>query len=390
MERVLFAVPRMIHPAVSGGETRVLGLLKPLAKRWAVTVATFAEPGAEKEAAAAALDLETRTGIKTLLVPRTPGAAARASASLPEIARSHFDPAMEEALVRAARDADVAVLEFTQMLQYARPLAQVVPVVGVEHDAGILSAERSYLRGAGDDESRRAADYLRRELAACRLVVALSEEDARLLAPLAGGSPVRVVPSGVDLAALPFKDAKGRDRRSVVFVGHYPHFPNEDAAVRLAKEVMPALRARVPGARLTLVGSRPTPVVRGLASADVTVTGTVHSVRPFLDEAGVFVAPLRLGRGLKGKVLEAFASGVPMAGTRVAFEGIPGADDGTTALVADGAEPLAAAAARLLTDVALSDRLSRAARALVEERYTCERQSGILDSVLREALGARA
>lgn len=388
MKHVLIAVPRMIHPAVSGGEGRVSSLLRAMTPRWRFTVATFAEPGAERELAAAALDLEARAGIKTMLVSRTPGASGRSSSLMPRIARSHSDPAMAEALDAEVRGGgvDLVALEFTQMAQYARALAGRVPVVTTEHDAGVLSWNRSYLRDEGAFGWLKALVYLRRELAPCRRVVALSAADADRLGPVVGGGRLRVVPSGVSLDAFPWRGLEDRDRTAAVFVGHYPHFPNEDAAVFLATEVLPELRRLVPAARLTLVGSRPTPAVKALAADGVSVTGTVPSVAPHLASARVFLAAVRLGRGLKGKILEAFAAGVPVVATRAACEGIPGAVDGRTLLLAEAPAEFAAAAARLMTDDELAGRLSREARALVERDFSWDRQADLLDAVFREAL----
>jgi glycosyltransferase involved in cell wall biosynthesis len=83
------------------------------------------------------------------------------------------------------------------------------------------------------------------------------------------------------------------------------------------------VRERVPQARFVIVGGNPAPAVRALAACPgVTVTGTVHDVRPYLAHAALAVAPLRIARGVQNKVLEAMAMALPIVATPAAVEGI--------------------------------------------------------------------
>ena len=392
MSRVLLVVPRMIVPGHSGGEKRVLSLVRALSSRHAFELATFLEPGRERELTAAALALEA-LGVKTHLVRR--GAPRPPDPELPDIARSYDDPAMDEALRALARGGrfDLAHLEFTQMLQYSRALSGLLPLVATEHDTSVLSADRSYLR-PGEQTAAGARGlaerYLRRTLAPCARVVVMSRADAERLSAVVAAERIRVVPTGVDLAAFPFSPLEGRRADRLAFVGHYAHYPNEDAAVFLCRDIMPRVRQAAPGACAWLIGSGVTPAVEALRSDRVDVSGPVAEVAPLLGMARAFVAPMRLGVGIKGKLLEAFAAGAPCAATPEACEAMPGLEDGKHLLIASGAEALAAACARLLTDEGLSRRLAREARAYVEERFGWDRQASLLDAVYREAAAAPA
>lgn len=392
MSRILLVVPRMIVPGHSGGEKRVLSLVRALSSRHSFELATFLEPGRERELTAAALALEA-LGVKAHLVRRGPPRAS--AAGLPDIARSFDDPAMDEALQALARSGrfDLAHLEFTQMLQYSRALAGLLPVVATEHDTSVLSADRSYLRPGAQTspESReRALRYLRDTLRPCARVVTMSGADAARLAQVIPPETIRVVPTGVDLAAFPFTPLAGRRASRLAFVGHYAHYPNEDAAVYLCKEILPELRRAVPGACAWLIGSGVTPAVEALRSDSVDVSGPVPEVAPLLAMARAFVAPMRLGFGIKGKLLEAFAAGAPSVATPEACEAMPGLEDGRHLLIASGARDLAAACARVLKDDALAESLAREARAFVEERFGWDRQAALLDAVYREAAAAPA
>jgi len=388
---LLCAVPRMIEPPLSGGELRVHSLLSRLQPRWRIALACFLDSEDEVRQTAAALRLENGIVDKVHLVRRTPGASA--PEGLPDTARWFFDPAMRDALGRLAADerVDLIHFEFNEMAQYAPALRCMAATAMTEHDASTLSWGRSYLRRDGSAAHRARQWWLRarfeREvIRACDRVVVLSEADARRLRPLAGGDRLRIVPTGVDLDRFAFRPPAEREPDTALFVGHFPHFPNEDAAVRLVREVLPPLKRRRPAARVLLVGSKVTDRVAALAGPDVSIFDTVPDVRPFLARAAVFVAPLSLGFGIKGKILEAFASGTPVVATVSACEAMPDLVNGRHALLGRSPRELAELAARLLADAALGERLAKAAREYVEERFGWDRQVERLEQVYDEAL----
>ncbi|MDX6769541.1 MAG: glycosyltransferase family 4 protein [Elusimicrobiota bacterium] len=391
--RVLWVTPRMPWPALSGGERRVLGSALRLAARWRVTLLTTVGPADAARAAASALHLESRGLEKVRVVPRPMARPAPSwNRFLPETAARFHDPAFEAAVIEELdAGVDLVQLEFSEMGQYAGAAEGRAPVVFTEHDAGSLTGDRDYLRPAAGAAPWAAAFerakrrlYLRGVARRSARVVAVSPSDAVLLDGLAGAGKVRVVPTGVDLAEFPFHPLPGRAPGEVLFVGFYGHYPNEDAAVFLAQEVQPLLQRAFPGSRLRLGGSHPTPRVRGLAGDGVEVVGTLPRVQPLLERARLFAAPVRLGRGIKGKLLEAFASGVPVVASPEACEGIPGLRDGEHLLLARGAADFAAACGRVLRDDALAVCLAAAGRTFVEDGWDEERQARKLEAVWRE------
>lgn len=197
-------------------------------------------------------------------------------------------------------------------------------------------------------------------------VAVVSERDRDELRALNPALPLAVIPNGVDLAA--FSAPAAEREPALLFVGNYEYPPNVDAARTLATAILPAVQSRVPAARLWLVGHAPPPALQALAGDAVQVTGRVPDVRPYLARAGVFVSPLRLGAGIKNKVLEALAMGCPVVATPISADGIALTHE-HDALIADG-PALAEAAARVLADPALAQRLAANGRALVERRYT--------------------
>ena len=148
------------------------------------------------------------------------------------------------------------------------------------------------------------------------------------------------------------------ERQDLLFVGGYRHPPNVDAAVWMAREILPHVRAQLPGAVLHLVGADAPPEVAALAALPgVRLHGFVPDLTPLLEGTRVGLAPLRYGAGVKGKVNHSLAHGQPMVATLCAVEGMH-LVDGEDVLVADGAEAFAAAVVRLHEDRALWETLS--------------------------------
>lgn len=206
------------------------------------------------------------------------------------------------------------------------------------------------------------------------VVAVVSEEDGRELlgsggppSPAAGAPDVLVTPNGVDPDRFPAAPLPDNDE--IVFTGTLDFLPNVDAVTWFGSQVLPIVRAAVPGARLVVVGRRPVPEVRRLAdSGGVTLHTDVPSVAPYLQAARVAVVPVRIGTGSRVKALEAMAAGRPVAGTSIGLEGID-VRGGRDALVADSPVALAEAVVRLLTDRDLAAGVAGAGRQLVERRY---------------------
>jgi sugar transferase (PEP-CTERM/EpsH1 system associated) len=193
--------------------------------------------------------------------------------------------------------------------------------------------------------------------------------------------PSMVIPNGVD-AAYFHPESKPRNRHIIAFVGRMDYFPNIDGATYFAEDIFPKVRQRVPDAELWLVGSNPSRLVRNLgALSGVKVTGHVADVRPYLLQASLTVAPLRLARGTQNKILESMATGTPVVATAVAAKGVD-AIPGRHLLVAEDPADFAAEVSRILEDKTFAITLSECARRQVENAHSWPRSMQILDSIL--------
>lgn len=134
--------------------------------------------------------------------------------------------------------------------------------------------------------------------------------------------PSTVMPNGIDVAYWQ-RTSMTLGQNTVVFTGAMNYQPNIDAALHLIEDVFPRLLKSVPDAELLIVGHSPTPaLVAAGQRRGVTVTGFVDDVRPYLERATVFAAPLRFGAGIQNKVLEAMAMEVPVIASPVAADGL--------------------------------------------------------------------
>jgi glycosyltransferase involved in cell wall biosynthesis len=217
---------------------------------------------------------------------------------------------------------------------------------------------------------RKARNLERRLYPTFGAVVMVSELDAEVTRQVAPRARVRVVPHAVDVEhfAPVWED---REEDVLGMVGNYAYPPNRLAALRLLGEVLPAVRRRRAGARALLVGANPTPDILELAreTPGAEVTGFVDDVREHLRRMTVAVVPLPAGSGVKTKVLEAMASGLPVVGSAIALEGIAGTP-GVHFVRADDAAATVDAVCRLLEDPRRRVAMGRSARELVERDHS--------------------
>jgi hypothetical protein len=174
----------------------------------------------------------------------------------------------------------------------------------------------------------------------------------------------------------------GSDVTAVAYVGWYGYPPNEAAALELAGEIMPRVRALGGPGKLILIGRDPTPRMERLAlGGEVEVTGEVDDVVPLLRRAGLLAVPLRSGGGTRVKIIEAAAVGVPVVSTRFGIEGL-GLDSGECVLIADKREDFARAIVRLAADAELRSKLTARARAVLVQGHS----PAVLSEILGRAL----
>jgi len=236
-------------------------------------------------------------------------------------------------------------------------------------------------------EAARMKRYEPAALQRFQRIIAVSEVDREQMKGMAPGTPITVVPTGVDLRQFRPDPAVKSSPFLVIFVGSMDWTPNIDAVEWFCAEIWPRILAQVPQARFRIVGRAPDARVLKLAGDTVEVTGTVASVVEHFRQAAVVAVPLRAGGGTRLKILEAMAVGKAVVSTTVGAEGLdvhPGRD----ILLADDLESFAHAVISLLEDPDLRERYERGALELAA-RYDwsviAERFAEALEQTARHA-----
>src|SRR5262245_6690158 len=219
--------------------------------------------------------------------------------------------------------------------------------------------------------------YERRVMRDADAVAAVSEDDRRTLLRLHPAARIGVVPNGVDTAHFSRAALVGEHAgplslgtNTLVFSGTLDFRPNIDAVVWFVREALPRIRAQQPDLRLLVVGKRPAPALQALAEQGaLTLTGEVPDARPYIAGAAVYVVPMRIGGGVRLKLLEGLSLEAPVVSTGMGAEGVAGLRGGEHCLLADDPAAFAQAALRLIDDRALARRLGESGRVLVHERY---------------------
>lgn len=375
--RILICASEAPLAPLNGMRLQLRALCEQLARRHDVTVLCFRWPGQT------GLPPE---GVEQLELPGpapAPGRLASTSERLLalvrrepiEVRRLSGPMADEVRTLRERMTFDVAHVGLGPLASIA-PALSGLPAVIAPLDAWELNvrAEQTGATGVEALWRRAQADAVRRYTASAyrpfAATVLVSEQDAAVTS--AGDPSLRVeaIPNGVDAEHFSPDPSARTEPATLLFTGVLRTPANEQAAIRLAEHVLPAVRARVPEARLVLAGRTPSARVAALAARPgVEVVADAPDLRPLLRSATVFACAMGSGTGIKNKLLEAMASGAAAVATPLAVQGLS-VHDGEELLVAD--EGFADAVLRVLEDAELRARLGTAARAYVEREHSWE------------------
>jgi polysaccharide biosynthesis protein PslH len=303
--------------------------------------------------------------------------------------QDYVDSVLASGNIAAALAVSAPMAEYLRATKSPRPRRMILDLVDVDSEKWRAYARQcfwpaSQLYGL---EARLLGHYESLAADLFHEVLLVSEAEAALFRSLGGkNGHVRNLSNGVDLDYFspPHSEAPSTSLKTV-FCGAMDYLPNIDAVVWFANSVLPVLRQHLPEASFWIVGTNPTPQVRALAAKPgVRVTGAVEDVRPFVAEAALSVAPIRIARGVQNKVLEAMAMGKAVLATPQAFEGIEAVAGQDLAVAPDAPEPFAAAALHLLTDAGGAAAMGVRARQCMEQRYTWAARLAPLQALLEE------
>ena len=395
--RILFLAHLFPLPLDSGGKIKTFHTLKALAREHEIHLLSYVRLDDEyrlvkdmQDVCASVEIIRLERGKARHAAELLAGLCLRRSFIVSRDYRRKMQAAFERALTTL--HPDVVHVDHLQMAQFV-PCGQPYKTVLDQHNV-----ESAIIRRTADtDESfprrlyasmewPKLQRYEIRTCQNCDIVLTVSDEDGRALRKTCPSlTNLRTVPIGADIHYFQPLDRDHRSR-NLLFVGTMYWPPNIDSVLFFYKEIFPRVRKLYPDCSLTIAGQRPTSTIRALENDPaVRVAGYVDDVREISRDCGAFIVPLRSGSGVRVKILNALAMGLPVISTSLGAEGLD-VSDGEHLLIADTAEDFAQAISNLFGNPELANTLSENGRRLVCERYSWEVVGDRLLSIYRHDL----
>ncbi len=325
-----------------------------------------------------------------LIPEKSLGVAAEAGEDVPEYP---FDPLpakfVRAVLAELQTGFDFVQLEFAQMLSLGACLPVDVPKLFVHHQLQFVYLQRRALVRCYVGYAR----YLEQMMLVQEKVylqmfdgiVVFSEEDGRRLRGWVPDEKIFVSPFPV-IGGTTERD-EGDTEVRLLFVGSEGHFPNRDGLEWLLTEVWPQVLSEIPNCKLRVIGRWSGASIAHLSAVGVEFVGHVADLAASI-KGGVMLVPIRIGSGIRVKVLDAMSHGIPIVSTSIGCEGIPASDE-SDVLIRDDPNGFADAAVRLAKSRKLRERLATAGRDLVSRVYAPERMRRDRGEIYRVMLSGK-
>ena len=387
---VLFLSPYPIHPMVHGGAVFMAQTLEHLTPRARVHLLCLLDHEWEREAHGL---LEEQCASTEFLV-RLKHDDSGASLLLPHSVKVYSSRDLAWRLHRTilTEQIDVVQIDYTQMAVYGPEFHRIATFL-FEHDIYFQSVARQWRASRSPVRLLKAGfEYLRGlrfELDAVErfdAVQVCTRENRRFLESFTGPRAhfYEGLRAGIDVVRYRYV-AEGREPDTLLFVGNFQHLPNQEALLFFWQRVWPLIRERRPQARLFIAGAQAGPGFDQIYSTNGSCfLGRVADIREPLERYALFVCPVLSGSGVRVKLLEAFAAGIPVVSTTVGAEGLEGLVE-----LADTPEAFAEKVVALLADPIRARAMTERARAEVECNWDMEVLTIRLEAHYREVLAAK-
>jgi len=289
---------------------------------------------------------------------------------------------------------DLIHVDLLAMTQYVDPQMNIPAIVDV-HDSQtllyrrMLTVERGWRKRLsaylGLITAKRLEGTLGRTF---DLIVTNSTVDEQVIRELSTEPKTLTITNGVDMEYFA-PDSTLPEADKIVFTGVMGYAPNEDAALYFVEDIFPLVKAKCPQVQFWIVGSGPSERVKALTGiSGIHVTGKVEDVRPYVRSATVFVCPLRVGSGVKNKILAAMAMQKATVATSMSIDGLDLEDD-REVLLADEPQAFAEKVVRLLTDQKAAQQLGGNGLARVQGQHSWAAMGNALETAIQSVMASR-
>lgn len=390
--RVLFVSPYPICPPTHGGALFMYSTLRELSKSCEMHAIVMLDYASQLEANRELLQICRTVEFHVRTADRDPHLAS----IMPHAVHEFQKPEVEWLIQRQTllQQIDVIQLEYTALGQYARRFRRLVCAL-FEHDVYFQSIARAlpYIRSPVDClkarfEYLRAIRFELRLLPRCDHIQVCTDDNRRYLESFLPALKPRIdagMRAGIDASAYPFPGGPRR-HATMLFIGSFRHTPNQVALEWFARAVLPMIVEKIPDARLLVAGSDPPPrhTFPDPANA-IEWLGFVEDIQPLFSSCALFVCPIRSGSGVRVKLLEAFASGIPVVSTAIGAEGLA-RTDGEFCALADDPAGFASRAVALLQDCQRARDMAARAREEVVRNWDTQVATSRLVAKYRELI----
>ena len=393
--KILLLTQVLPYPPDSGPKVKTWNVIKYLSMRHEVTLVSFVRGDQSAD-----IEQLKKYCVEVYTTPMERGAArdlrALAESLLtnqPWILVRDRRKAMFALIERLSNETrfDFVHADQLNMAQYAERVSGVRRVLDAHNALWLLYKRLVEKLGLGAEKLIYSRDWRllkRYEGRICRefdALLAVSEEDQAALEEAAGPlEHVVVTPITVDCDEVEVV-RRDEDAGHILHIGTMFWAPNVDGILWFAREIYPLIQTNRPGVEFDVVGSRPPAEVQGLSSSDTSihVTGYVIDPGEYLRKAAVMIVPLRAGGGMRVKILNAMAQGLPIVTTTLGCEGIA-VEHGRDVLIADTPVEFAGAVLTLLNDPGMAQKLGENGRKLIEATYDYRSACRPMDEIFAE------
>lgn len=399
--KILFLANRLPHAHVAGGHRLIYQRMRMLTQRGhQVGLAAFSAPNERKYVDGLRKELFE---VNTVTLPKRRAAIRLlfdyTSQSLPAIFWKNYSKEMMQTTGDMVGQSkyDIVLAEFSEMGMYlyrnpylsavhkvvsshrclSATFEQYAKMHGVQMSLRLKSASQLHMLERFEFEMYSAMDH----------ILTLTTEDRFTLSNYAPQLPVSVIPPGIDFNYITRKKIKPTADPIIMMCGYFANKSNHDAAMWFTEQIWPTLSQQHPTLRCLLVGAGASMEMKRSANRKerLLVAGAVDDLRPYREQATIFINPMRLGSGLRIKLLEAMATGLPVVTTTLGAAGIP-AQNGVNCFIADTPKLFIDSINWLLKDPKLTAEMGLRARELILQKYDVQTTIPELEKVLTEVI----